>query len=584
MPALYRSLACYIGYPGLCTLHQFITTMSSARSRSIQDHTLPHLHPTPPQTLDSLAAAKALASPPAPAPAPADTSAASSPAQARAPVRQAAKPAALAISPLPTPGFDAASPGPAPSNASRSQRVRYAGNTPWAGAAAAAAAASQFSSSPVSVQSQQQHPHTPQESKQAEPASLQGMEDIMEWARATVAAATPAPAPAVEDDAGGSPSTTSLTVQRSTGGSQLAGSSRAYTVSDAKASAARDEAGAGGSAGRMNDPGARAILAGDDEALVAYMEARGLQAHQGAQPSLQASRLQQMQRDLSVLSNKRAELNRARSVRFAPGPATPARSSGWAPAAPPTPGTWGAGAGYGAPPASPSPWAYSAPRQATPGPVGARSQFGAPRSLPAQPASSSFEQPEFEIVGSEIPGNPPIPRSEYIQLTRAKLSAMPPLKRPFFKYLREGVIVMKVCRWRAPQPRLVWLDVDVPDDPVVRWQSGTVRDRLGAKRLPVISVTELAKGVASAKVKKRGSLEMQGVYVSLICQLENGQSSLDLQFSNESERNWFFARFNAMLHAYAKVLGMFRSHEIGGGEINLEMEKELDKMVLEETQ
>ena len=54
--------------------------------------------------------------------------------------------------------------------------------------------------------------------------------------------------------------------------------------------------------------------------------------------------------------------------------------------------------------------------------------------------------------------------------------------------------------------------------------------------------------------------------------------SLDLQFSTEEERDWFFNRFNELLHGYAEIFGKFQSGSLPARDINTEMEKKVDRV------
>ena len=217
------------------------------------------------------------------------------------------------------------------------------------------------------------------------------------------------------------------------------------------------------------------------------------------------------------------------------------------------------------------------------------SQFGG-RTPAGSPMERKPSKPRDEFGGDKIKNisgsgrierNRPMDRGEYIRLTRSAMEDMPHEQRPIFKFLREGFTVFKIATWTMAggANRLLWLDTSVPDQPELRWNAGEARDEAAAKRLPLRNIGDLSTGMGSKKLQRRGKQALQTRYMSFKGTSAAGkQISLDLQFSSEDERDWFFNRFHELLHGYAEIFGKFQAGSLEGRDINSEMEKKVDRV------
>ena len=228
---------------------------------------------------------------------------------------------------------------------------------------------------------------------------------------------------------------------------------------------------------------------------------------------------------------------------------------------------------------------------------GGASGFGSPRGRasgvgPGGPPPSQQRRrksgPDFDgdelqnISGSgRVERNKPLPKDVYIGLTRADMADMHFSDRPIFKYLKEGFQVFKVGRWgfSGGAYRMLWLDVSDQEHPQLRWNAGGERDASKAKRMELRRIGDLSAGIHSEKLQARGKSAMAGQYMSFKSQDDSGKEvSLDLRFDSEEERDWFFNRFNELLHAYAEVFGKVGAGTLPPGEINREMESLVDRV------
>ena len=59
---------------------------------------------------------------------------------------------------------------------------------------------------------------------------------------------------------------------------------------------------------------------------------------------------------------------------------------------------------------------------------------------------------------------------------------------------------------------------------------------------------------------------------------DGSEVSLDLRFDTEEERDWFFNRFNELLHGYADVFQRVSAGTLAPRDINVELEKKVDRV------
>jgi hypothetical protein len=126
-----------------------------------------------------------------------------------------------------------------------------------------------------------------------------------------------------------------------------------------------------------------------------------------------------------------------------------------------------------------------------------------------------------------------------------------PSNMPFFRPLMEiGIPVLKHGRMGKPHRRLLWFDMSDPSSPHLVWQDTGARNPAKVKakdRLSLFEINNIMSGRAGAVFQRSGKEEHAGRYLVFSCD----RRSLDIEVPSTEAREWLFAKFGELFHAYA---------------------------------
>ena len=101
-----------------------------------------------------------------------------------------------------------------------------------------------------------------------------------------------------------------------------------------------------------------------------------------------------------------------------------------------------------------------------------------------------------------------------------------------------------------PHKRLMWLDIESPEHPVLVWQEGDAKNPAKVKdkdRMPLIEIVDIKAGQASAVLQRSGKREDADRYMSFAAD----NRTLDVEAPTVEGRDWLFKKFADLFQAYA---------------------------------
>jgi len=131
--------------------------------------------------------------------------------------------------------------------------------------------------------------------------------------------------------------------------------------------------------------------------------------------------------------------------------------------------------------------------------------------------------------------------------------ASPYAPQPFMWCVLQGVEAVKHCGWPGrPHEKIFFVDFGDVRNPCLRWSSLPTADVAASKEVSLFAIDEVSKGFVSDKLERFGSRDNEKRYIVFRC--DRGERTLDLEFKDEKDRDWFYIGFNKMLAAYAGFL------------------------------